>query len=158
MKWSGMKWSGLIAGVLTSVVACAASAQDAPAWCSSPVPAATPDSLAVGLAYVPAEYAQKKARLLLAANAFAPVDAALAAELGAPASMVTPHTWLVRAGGFEQPQGNPGPGVEIWYDRAAGLVQVNTRFSSVASDPLNWAVVVVTTGDVKAAQSFCASR
>jgi len=154
-----MKHAGILLGALALFAAGGAHAQDAagPAWCTVGAGQATPESVALGMAFVPSEYAQKKARVLLADRPAVPLDADLAADLGVPSRFVLPHAWLVRGGGFEQPEGDPGPGVQVYYDRSAAMIQVITFAPSQASDPLNWAVVVVTSGDVFQVRNSCSA-
>jgi hypothetical protein len=150
-----MKRAATILGVLTAfALAGAAHAQAAP-WCSTGSNKPTDASVALGLVFVPSEYAQKKARELLAQAPAVPLDADLANQLGVPQRLVLPHAYLVRGGGFEQPEGEPGPGVQVYYDHSANLVQVITFAPSVASDPLDWAIVVVTSGDVDGVRDVC---
>lgn len=135
-----------------------AQAEIAAPWCDRAIQPPTPESVAVGEVFVPPEYAQQKARELLAAAPVVPLDAALAKQLGVPAQFVTAHSFLVRSGGFEQPFGDPGPGLEVYYDHGAGILQTSTHYRSVASDPINWAAVVVTSGDVYTVRSYCVSE
>ncbi|MBS0296907.1 MAG: hypothetical protein JSR45_11395 [Proteobacteria bacterium] len=154
-----MKRAAILAGALTLLAAGAAHAQDAggPAWCERGAGQATPESVALGMAFVPSEYAQKKARVLLADKPAVPLDADLAAQLGVPSRFVLPNAWLVRGGGFEQPEGDPRPGVQVYYDHGASMIQVITFAPSQAADPLNWAVVVVTSGDVFQVRNSCSA-
>jgi hypothetical protein len=47
--------------------------------------------------------------------------------------------------------------VQVYYDRSAAMIQVITFAPSQASDPLNWAVVVVTSGDVFQVRNSCSA-
>jgi hypothetical protein len=150
-----MKRAATVLGVLTALAfAGVAHAQAAP-WCSTGSDKPTAESVALGLVFVPSEYAQKKARDLLASAPAVPLDTDLANQLGVPERFVLPHAYLVRGGGFEQPEGEPGPGVQVYYDHGANLVQVITFAPSQAPDPLDWAIVVVTSGDVDGVRDVC---
>jgi hypothetical protein len=147
---------------LALFAASAATAQDQappeqPAWCQTGAPEASPDSLSLSLIYVPSEYAQVKARTILEGAGFQQLTKEMAADLGIPDQYVQANAYLVRAGGFFQPQGVPDRNVQAFYDPGDGLLQVNTYAASVSPVPVNWAAVVVAPGEVSAVRSICLS-
>jgi hypothetical protein len=150
---------GLVAGVLAGGLAFAQDDEDqappqAP-WCQSAAPEASADSLALSLIFVPSEYAQVKSRVLLQGTSYVPVDKTLAADLGVPDEFVQPNTYLVRAGGYFQPQGRPDRNVQAWWDPDNGLLQINTYADTHSTTPSNWAAVVVAPGPVNDVRSIC---
>ncbi len=153
---------GGLAGLLLLSAAPLARAQDAPdqqpqaPWCENAAdPAASPDSLGLGLVYVPSEYAQVKARTILQFTNFTELNKDMAADLGVPETYLQANVYLVRAGGFFQPQGVPDRNVQAFYDAGQGLLQINTYGESNASTPSNWAAVVVSAGPVSSVRSVC---
>ena len=133
--------------------------QDAPPpaapWCQSAAPEASADSLSLDLVYVPSEYAQVKARTILADANYELLTKEMAADLGVPADYVQANAYLVRAGGFFQPEGRPDRSVQAYFDPGDGLLQINTYASSTTSETVNWAVVVVAPSEITSVRSIC---
>jgi hypothetical protein len=131
--------------------------QDAPAqpWCQSGAPEASPDSFSLDLIYIPSEYAQVKARNILASSNYQALSKEMAADLGVPPEYVQANAYLVRAGGYFQPEGKPDRSVQAYYDAGDGLLQINTYAASTSNAPVNWAAVVVAPGEVNAVRSIC---
>jgi hypothetical protein len=159
----------LLAGAAVLVMATAAPAlgagqqvfqsDDAPPpaapWCQSAAPEASPDSLSLSMVYVPSEYAQVKARTILQDANYEILTKEMAADLGVPPEFVTPNSYLVRAGGFFQPEGRPDRSVQAYFDPGDGLLQINTYAASTSNAPINWAAVVVAPGEVNGIRSIC---
>ena len=124
-------------------------------WCQTGAPEASSDSLSLNLIYVPSEYGQVKARTILDAANYQPLSKEMAADLGVPAEYVTANAYLIRAGGFFQPEGKPDRSVQAYYDPGDGLLQINTYAASTSSASVNWAAVVVAPGEVTAVRSIC---
>ena len=124
-------------------------------WCQSEAPEASVDSLSLALVYVPSEYAQVKARTILAESNYQPLSKEMAADLGVPADYQLPNAYLVRAGGFFQPEGRPDRSVQVYFDPGDGLLQINTYASSTSNATVNWAAVVVAPAEVTAVRSIC---
>ena len=111
-----------------------------PPWCQSVAPGASADSLSLSLIFVPSEYAQVKARTILADSNYQALSKEMAADLGVPAQYVQPNAYLVRAGGYFQPEGvarpqRPG----LLGPRRRTLADQHLRRLHRASEPANWA-------------------
>jgi hypothetical protein len=155
--------SGL-AGLALCAVASQAGAQDytAPAeqppatpWCQTVDPTPSSDSLQLNLVYVPSEYAQVKARTILQVEGFVELTKDMAADLGVPAQYVQPNAYLVRAGGYFQPQGVPDRNVQAFYDAGQGMLQVNSYADTTSSVTSNWAAIVVAAGPISQERAVC---
>jgi hypothetical protein len=156
----------LLAGAAVALLASAAPvfAQDdpdqAPAppaapWCQSAAPEASPDSLSLSMVFVPSEYGQVKAREILDSANYQPLSKEMAADLGVPPEFVQANAYLVRAGGYFQPEGRPDRDVQVYFDAGDGLLQINTYAASTSNQVANWAAVVVAPGEVSAVRSIC---
>jgi hypothetical protein len=153
----------LLAGgaVLLLAMSAPAFSQDEPEpapaapWCQSGAPEASPDSLELSLIFVPSEYAQVKARTILADSNYQALSKEMAADLGVPAEYVQANAYLVRAGGYFQPEGKPDRSVQAYFDAGDGLLQINTYAASTSNAVVNWAAVVVAPAEVNSVRSIC---
>ena len=130
-------------------------APPAAAWCQSAAPEASQDSLNLSMVFVPSEYGQVKARTILDSANYQPLSKEMAADLGVPPEFVQANAYLVRAGGYFQPEGRPDRDVQAYFDPDDGLLQINTYAASTSNQIANWAAVVVAPGEVTAVRSIC---